>query len=154
MQQPRQEQLPAGGGRTMRGMKTKWIFFLFFIELFVFYFNSQSMMRNVMVVLVSSFPYYSCHQEQCLTSVPHILRHNVNIRKRVLGKYLYWHQSLCFSWQRDSSRSFDSNIVKLCSQKGLQNRSCSEPKKLMSLSACRMTPRTHLSHTMHVLWNL
>ena len=134
--------------------ENKMDFFLFFIELFVFYFNSQSMMRNVMVVLVSSFPYYSCHQEQCPASVPHIFRHNVNIRKRVLGKYLFWHQSLCFSWQRDSSRSFDRNIVKFWSAYCLQKRSCSEPKKLMSLSACRMTPRTHLSHTMHVLWKL
>ena len=44
MQQPRQEQLPAGG-RTIRGMKTKWIFFSSFIQLFTFYFNSWSMMQ-------------------------------------------------------------------------------------------------------------
>ena len=89
MQQPRQEQLPAGEEDNERN-ENKMDFFLFFYS--IIYVLFLFMEHDAMLWLFSFPVFHISHVIKDNVLLPsYILRHNVNILQRVLAKYLSWH---------------------------------------------------------------
>ena len=100
MQQPGQEQLPAGGEDNQRN-ENKMNFVSHFIQLFAFYVSWCGMMQRSGC---SSLQHPHCHVIADNVRLPVPLRQSKQKEFCVLSlsKYLDWRQSFCFSWHRVS----------------------------------------------------